>query len=195
MLEKLKAKLESRFPMSEEFWKEVELHAKKHVLKKNEVLIPYSSRLRTASIVISGSFRQSIIKSTGEQIAVWFFFEDLFDVIVCLDSFVLNEHTKYEIIALEDSIVYQFKKERADQWAEKFKDFSVFYREDILRTLFLTTEIRAQMTSITPAEFIHYLWKNYPEILDKIPSKYLAEFMGITPEWFSKLLNKKISND
>lgn len=192
MFDVLRAKLGSRFPLSAELWKEITLSAKKISLKKNEILIPYSSRRRVANIIVEGSFKQSIINSSGEQTANWFYFEDIFNVMVCLDSYALDEHTKYEIIALEDAVVYQIKKEKIDEWADEFKSFSKYYREDVIRTLFLTTEIQAQMISSTPSEFIDYLDRNYPEILVKVPSKYLAEFMGITPEWFSKLQKQKV---
>ncbi|MEM9361422.1 MAG: hypothetical protein AAGA43_02255 [Bacteroidota bacterium] len=191
MLDKLKAGLESQFSLNPELWKEMAMHAKRIDIKKNEVLIPYYSRIRAAHVITSGSFKQSILDSSGKQTSSWFFSTEICNVVTCLDSYILNEYTKYEIVALEDSVVFQIQKELVDNWADRFLEFSRFYREDIMKSFFLATEIRAQMVSNSPKDFIRYMWANYPDILRKVPSKYMAEFIGITPEWFSKL-NKKI---
>ncbi|MEM8764237.1 MAG: cyclic nucleotide-binding domain-containing protein [Bacteroidota bacterium] len=194
MLDELKAQLESQFSLSPILWGEMSMRAKQIDVRKNEILIPYRSRIRAAHIIISGSFKQSIIDSSGKQASTWFFSKDICNVATCLDSYILNEHTKYEVIALEDSVVFQIQKESVDNWADRSKEFNRFYREDIMRSFFLATEIRAQMVSNSPKDFIRYLWTNYPYILKKVPSKYMAEFIGITPEWFSKL-NKIIVNE
>ena len=187
MLEKLRTKLEGRFELSPDLWEEIAANAKQINLKKDDVLIPYSSLKQAAYLIVSGSLKQSLIHSNGDQTATWFFFEDIFDVAVSFDSYSLNEHTKYEFTALENSVVFQIKKEKIEDWAEVFPSFSRFYRQDCMGSFFLFAEIRNHMISHSTLEFVQYLRENYPEIIDKVPSKYLAEFMGITPEWFSKL--------
>ncbi|MEM9866465.1 MAG: hypothetical protein AAF765_02170 [Bacteroidota bacterium] len=194
MIEKLKAKFDGQFRMSEPLWTEIKANAKEIFLEKNEALVPYSSLKKAAYAVVQGSLKQSIIDSSGEKTTTWFFFEHIFDVAVCLDSYILQEHTKYEITALEKSWVYQIRKDKVDDWCQRFPEFNKFYREDILNSFFLATEIKNHMASHTPAEFVHYLQKYYPEIIAKVPSKYLAEFMGITAEWLSKI-KKTISKE
>lgn len=193
MLEKLKTKLEGRFELVPELWEEIAASAKQINLKKDEVLIPYSSLKKAAYLIVSGSLKQSLIHSNGNQTATWFFFEHIFDVAVSFDSYSLDEYTKYEFTALENSVVFQIKKERVEDWAERFPSFSKFYREDCMGSFVLFSEIRNHMVSHSTSEFLQYLKKRYPQIIEKVPSKYLAEFMGITPEWFSKINRTPLS--
>ncbi|MEM9077974.1 MAG: Crp/Fnr family transcriptional regulator [Bacteroidota bacterium] len=193
MLKKLKSRLELQFALSPELWNEIEKNAKQINLNKDEVLVPYSSKQKAVYLVLKGSLKQSLINSDGEKTAIWFFFEHIFNVAVCLDSYVLDEYTKYELIALEESTIYRIRKENVDLWANEFNEFNKFYLQDVLKSFFLATEIRNHLISHTPVDFIQYLRDYYPEIIVKVPSKYLAEFMGITPEWLSKL-NKKLAS-
>ncbi|MEM9720531.1 MAG: Crp/Fnr family transcriptional regulator [Bacteroidota bacterium] len=178
------------FPLSDEIWQEVAQNTREIVLKKGETLIPYSSLATTANIIVSGSAKKSMIDSKGSKTAIWFFFQDMFDVAVCFDSYYLEEHTKYEITALENLVVFQIEKEKIEDWLERFPAFNRFYRKDIMKSFFLVTEIRSHMLSHTSTEFIQYLRKNYPEIIEKVPLRYIADFMGITPEWLSKIYKK-----
>ncbi|MEO0572182.1 MAG: hypothetical protein AAF039_10800 [Bacteroidota bacterium] len=188
----LKTKLEGRFELSAGLWEEIAASAKQINLKKGEVLIPYCSLQKAAYPIISGSLKQSLIHSNGTKTATWFFFEHIFNVLVCFDSYSLNEYTKYEVTALEDTVVFEIKKDRVEDWAERFPSFSRFYRNDCIGSFFMFSEIRNHMVSHSALEFVQYLRKYYPNIINKVPSKYLAEFMGITPEWLSKLKKRRL---
>ncbi|MEO0527263.1 MAG: hypothetical protein AAFZ89_08560 [Bacteroidota bacterium] len=189
MIEKVREKFERVVPMEDALWVEMQEHAKKVTLKKGEVLVPYSSNRRTVNVIVSGTFEASLISSDGDRKTVWFFFDELFDVAICMDSYYLNENTKYEITALEDSVVYQFSKKIIDKWINDFTIFNEFYRTDIVGDFILLNEIRNHMVAHTPKEFLQYLKKHFPILLNRTPSKNLATFMGITPEWLSKIRN------
>ena len=186
-IEKLKFRLESQFELPPALWNEIARSAKQISLKKDEVLIPYSSKKKAAYLILDGALIQSLIDSNGEKSATWFFFHNLSNVAICFDSYFLDEYTKYEITALQETLVCEIPKEKIEDWANRFPSFNKFYREDCIRAFILSVEIRNYMVSHTPAEFLRYLRESHPEIISKVPSKYLADFMGITPEWLSKM--------
>ena len=47
--------------------------------------------------------------------------------------------------------------------------------------------MRANLISLNSLEMLKLLHKNYPQILLQVPSKYIADFLGISPQWLSKL--------
>ncbi|MCG8332703.1 MAG: hypothetical protein MI974_33770, partial [Chitinophagales bacterium] len=59
-----------------------------------------------------------------------------------------------------------------------------------IKTLLDKNELRALLISLSSEEMLQYLHEHYPQILQQIPSKYVANFLGITPQWLSKLKHK-----
>ncbi|MET1260667.1 hypothetical protein ABV409_15070 [Flagellimonas sp. DF-77] len=187
LLDTFYERLKDQFDIPAGFWDELVDCAKIIHLRKDEVLVPYSSKKKAAYLILQGSLKQSIIDSNGEKSATWFFFEHVSNVAICFDSYFLDEYTKYEISALESSVVCQISRSKIEDWADRFPTFNRFYREDCIKSFILSVEIRNYMISHTPVEFLEYLREAQPEFIAKVPSKYLADFMGITPEWLSKM--------
>lgn len=59
-----------------------------------------------------------------------------------------------------------------------------------MNDLMIMNEIRSRIMVLKPIEVIQYLHKNYPMMIERIPDKNIANLMGITPEWYSKLKKK-----
>ncbi len=70
----------------------------------------------------------------------------------------------------------------------------VFLRKKILDHLIEAKNfVSIKTTGSTEAQY-SYLEENYPEIIEKTPSKYIAAFIGITPEALSRFLKQRISS-
>lgn len=70
----------------------------------------------------------------------------------------------------------------------------VFLREKILEHLIEAKHIiSAKTSSVTEMQY-RFLEENYPEIIAKTPSKYIAAFIGITPEALSRFLKQRLSS-
>ena len=68
---------------------------------------------------------------------------------------------------------------------------SRFVREKVLQTLVEEKTILSSKTLLTKEELDQFIRETYPEIIRRIPSKYIAQFMGITPESYSRLLKRQ----
>jgi len=187
MISKLKQKLEASITLSDALWEEIKTTCVQKFIKKGDPLINYSSTNRQAHIILSGAFETSLISTNGNKQTIWFHFDELFDVVTCFDSYFLNEPTKYEVVALEDSEICIFHKERVDKWVKKYPEMNTLYMNDIIGDTIHLAEIRNHMIAHTPKEFLAYLKENYPIILERTPYNKLAHFMSITPEWLSKI--------
>ncbi|MEM9001668.1 MAG: Crp/Fnr family transcriptional regulator [Bacteroidota bacterium] len=190
MIDILKTKLERHIEVDDELWQEMQQNTTSLFVKKKDILIDYGSIDRNVYAIASGSFEVALVSTNGNRQVVWFFLDNFSNSAVCMDSHFLNEPTKYEIKAMEDSLVYVFKKSDIDAWLIKYPNFNLFFRSDVLEKFINMNEIRNHMVSHTPYEFLKYLRENYPIILEKTPRKNLAQFMGITPEWLSKITKK-----
>ncbi|MEM9000553.1 MAG: Crp/Fnr family transcriptional regulator [Bacteroidota bacterium] len=183
----MKSRIEEVAPVSEELWNEILLHAKIVDIEKGQKLVTCKSTLRRGYFIVSGSFESSIITTDGSSKTIWFYFDELFPVIVCMDSYFMGIPTMYQVTALEQSKVIVFEKEMIDAWVLKYPSFNEYYRSDLAKDFMIASEIRNHLVSRSSLDFLKYIHANYPILLSRTPSKNVAHFMGITPEWYSKL--------
>ncbi len=192
MLDKLRTRIGKRgMVVSESLWEEAKQHSELIAIKKNEILIEFGNRHKYAYFVVEGSFMSSMIAENGDIKAVWFHLDNLFEMALCLDSYFLDELSKYQIKAMEDSLVIKFNKQIVDQWVINYPVFNQFYIKDIINDYIEVNEIRAYKLANSPLDFLNYLNSKYPQIQDRVSSKNMAHFLGVSPEWYSKLKKKK----
>ncbi len=195
MYQKLKESFEfDGQPINKDLWDEMKTQSNLLQIKKKEVLIPYGSNKKYVYFIASGSFMLTLSFREGEGKAVWFHLDSMSNMATCADSYFLNEPTKYELIALENSTVIRFSKKSFDSWVLKYAMFNQFYIRGITYERIAIQESRALRMLCTPEEYLNFINEKYPQLTKRIPSKYIAHFLGISPEWYSKLKKKASLN-
>lgn len=190
MINKLRSKIEKYVPISEEVWETVKATCEVVNVKNKEILIRYGELNRNTYFLAKGSFEMSLLPENEDAKTVWFFLDEVFDTFGAGDSLFLNEPTKYQITALEDSVVIKNSYETIDALAKKYHEFSEFLRQDMIYEFAISQEIRNHMISHSPIDFLVYLNQKFPAIFHRVPDKNIARFMGLTPEWYSKVKKK-----
>jgi hypothetical protein len=61
----------------------------------------------------------------------------------------------------------------------------------IYETLAVENNLKNKVISESSENLYKYLIASCPQVIKVVSSKYIAEFMGITPEWLSKLKKLK----
>ncbi len=184
----LKGNLEGKIQfLSTELWEEMQMQSNVITLKKNEILVNVGSKQKYVYFIVSGSLAVYSFTNEGERKAIWFHFDDLFSMAAAPDSYYLNEPTKYEITALEKTCVIRFSKQSFDLWILKYPRFNKFYIEGITLGRVIVQEARVQRLISTPEQYYCYLSEKFPSMVSRISSKNMAHFLGLSPEWFSKL--------
>lgn len=187
MIQRLREKLESIIPVTDELWHQIQSEWEEISIKKGEKLVRYGELNKKVFFVASGSLEISMILNDGSAKSVWFFLDEIFNVATTQDSAFLDEPTKNEITALEDCILLKSDCKMLDETIEKYPQLYKFKSEDILSDFITMNEIRNHIITLKPLDFLKYLNTNYPSIVQRIPDKNIANVMGITPEWYSKL--------
>ena len=190
MIDKLKSRIEESGKVEDEIWVEVAKFVKPKEVKKNEILVRYSTTSQEAYFILSGSFVCSQISESGVQKAIWFFFDEVFNFMTCPDSFFLQEPTKYELKAMEDSTILSINKKRIDHWITNYPGFNRFFIDDFTKEFVKIYEARSNLLTFSSLEYLQYVHDKFPFLLSKLPAYYIAEFMGISAEWYSKLQKK-----
>ncbi|MBW1296216.1 Crp/Fnr family transcriptional regulator [Aquimarina litoralis] len=190
MIENLKQKIEATITVSDELWNVIRNEWKEIHVKKGDKLVGYGELNTKVFFVLSGSLEISLILNDGSSKSVWFYLDELFNVATTQDSAFLGVPTKYEITVLEDSVLLQSDCHVLDKTAEKFPELYKFKADGVLQDSILMNEIRNHIITLKPLDFVQYLYDNFPIFVERIPAKNIANFMGITPEWYSKLQKK-----
>lgn len=73
-------------------------------------------------------------------------------------------------------------------------EIGIFFRKKILAHLIEAKNFITIKTSTSTEVQYAFLEQHYPEIIKHTPSKYIAAFMGITPEALSRFLKHRMSS-
>ncbi|MBL0048677.1 MAG: Crp/Fnr family transcriptional regulator [Bacteroidetes bacterium] len=104
-----------------------------------------------------------------------------------IQSFNSQMPSTMNIDALEDSEIFLVSKADMDLFYEKVPKYERFSRI-ILENAFIAHQERImQSICFTAAERYDYFCKKYPFLVQRLPQTQIASYLGLTPEFLSKL--------
>jgi CRP-like cAMP-binding protein len=107
-----------------------------------------------------------------------------------MSSFMTKEPSRYFIKATEDSELLGITRANYDLLFQEIPKFERFYRILYQKSLISYIRRSNQGVSLTAEErYIEFKTK-YPNIINRITQKDLAAYIGITPEFMSKIISK-----
>lgn len=125
--------------------------------------------------------------SNDIETSVWFSFEH--NSAIEIASFISEEPTSYFIQAIEDSEILLLPKTELNKLYHdypKMQEMMKNFLEDVV--LNLINRFTALQRDTAEKRYIDLLSK--PAYLQKIPQKYLASFIGVTPTSLSRIRRK-----
>ncbi|WP_211211990.1 Crp/Fnr family transcriptional regulator [Flexithrix dorotheae] len=105
-------------------------------------------------------------------------------------SFITKEPSHYFIKAIEDSELLGISRVNYDLLFQEIPKFEKFYRILYQRSLISYIRRSNHSISLTAEERYIEFKKKYPKIVNRITQKDLAGYIGITPEFMSKIITK-----
>lgn len=91
------------------------------------------------------------------------------------------------IEVMEDSEVVALSRENQEQLYLEIPKFERFFRILIQNSLVANQERLMDNLSLTAEERFDKFCKKHPGLIQKVPQKQIASFIGVTPEFFSKM--------
>jgi CRP-like cAMP-binding protein len=105
-----------------------------------------------------------------------------------LDSFLLQQPSKYFLETLTQSTFLRTTYAQVNELMNKYHNFESFIRKSLGYTLAGVLERQIELQCFSAEEKFRVLLKRSPHVLQMIPHKYLASYLGIDATTFSKLL-------
>ncbi|WP_118972881.1 Crp/Fnr family transcriptional regulator [Taibaiella koreensis] len=152
-------------------------------IKKRMHLVKCGELCDYEAYINKGSFRTFFTDTEDIEHTVYFGIEDWW--ISDLASRMFKRPSRYEIMALEHSEVFLIRDEQLETFLKAVPRMEHFYRKLFQRSVAVYQDRLLQAHQLTAEERYRSFRQTYPEFDRRIPQKYIASFLGMTPEFFN----------
>lgn len=102
-------------------------------------------------------------------------------------SFTQNTYCIMNLQAMEDTTVFIIKKENLYKLYNECNKYETFGRLMAEQVAQRATEIAMSLSSDKPEERFQNLLNKQPDLFQRVPQKYIANFLGVSPESLSRI--------
>ncbi|QIH34547.1 Crp/Fnr family transcriptional regulator [Sphingobacterium sp. DR205] len=139
--------------------------------------------------VESGALRAFYIDESGKEVTIMFAIKDWW--ITDMYSFINEKPAMLTIETIENSMVYQLKKNDIDYLNVAIPQFEKFFRI-LMQNAHVREQLRVIHNLSLSAEARYEIFLNkYPDFAEKVKQKQIASYLGITPELLSMIKQNK----
>ncbi|WP_435353612.1 Crp/Fnr family transcriptional regulator [Emticicia sp. SJ17W-69] len=156
---------------------------------KKEFLVRQGDISTKLYFVYSGCVREFFEDANANEVNTWFGFEN--SIAISTYSFFSQKPSLTHIQAIEDLKTIVIKYEDLQCLFDQFHDIERLGRLIVEQYLVQIEEMKIILQTLSARERYEYIINNKPEIIQRIPLKYLASFLGIQLETLSRVRNQK----
>ena len=158
---------------------------KERRLRKRQYLLQEGDICKYTAFVVKGCLRSYFISKNGTEHIFQFAPEGWWTA--DLQSFNSQNPSIMNIDALEESEVLLFSKADMEELYKKIPQYERFSRI-ILENAFVAHQDRImQNICFSAADRYLSFCKKYPQLIQRLPQTQIASYLGVTPEFLSKL--------
>jgi len=183
-MENLLSFLHSIHPLSEGLRQELHLTVKHKAIAKKGFLLKPGQVCRNIFFIHGGLLR-AFYEKDGTEVSSWFMKEG--DICVSIDSFYDQAKSYESIQAIEDTELFFIEHAELENIYRMHSEFNWIGRVLTIQYLKLWGQQLYAMRMQTAAERYAWLLAQHPDLLLRVPHKYIASYLGITPETLSKI--------
>lgn len=141
--------------------------------------------------VAQGAFRSFFVDFEGKEHTVQIAVEDWF--VSDFYSYITQTPATLFVEALEDSILFQLKYEDIEGLCSRHHAICNYFRITTERAFAFSRKRLLSNLSLTAEERYHEFIQRYPDIHQRVPQKVIASYLGISPEFLSKIRSQQSS--
>ncbi|WP_343488088.1 Crp/Fnr family transcriptional regulator [Allomuricauda sp. d1] len=138
--------------------------------------------------VVKGSFRSFYLDAEGKEHTVQIAMDDWF--VSDFYSYITQTPATLFVEALEDSLILQMAYDDIEPLCREMHALSEYFRVTTERAFAFSRKRALSNLSKTAEERFLELQERYPEMVQRVPQKVIASYLGMTPEFLSKIRKK-----
>lgn len=162
------------------------------LLKKKEFLLQNGKVCNFIAFIETGSVRHYHIKN-DEQKTCDISFENTW--VTDFQSFTHNTSSIMNLQAMENTSLFIIKKENLYKLYNECSKYETFGRLMAEQVAQRATEIAMSLSSDKPEERFQNLLKKQPNLFQRVPQKYITNFLGISAESLSRIRSRLICKE
>ena len=164
---------------------------KRRKLSPSEIYMEEGATRKKVAYIKKGLMRAYFIKENGDEITTLLRWEDTF--IASHDVIIHDRPSRYYFEALEKTELIEIDYEVLQSVIENNQKFEQVRKHFLLKMLGESLEKVESFILLSPEERYIQLVKEQPNIVNRVPGKYIANILGITPVSLSRI-RKRISS-
>ncbi len=154
----------------------------KETFKKKEIIFSSGESNTKHYFVEKGLLRMYVIDTSGKEFNILFARENQW-----IGDLSTPAITSFYLEAIEKSTVYSVSDENLNVLTDNFSTFVRYIKKSYI---FLQNRL-VSILSKTADENYEELSKLHPELIKRLPQYHISSYLGVTPEFLSKILSNK----
>ena len=167
-------------------WQQIASCFEPITITKDQLLLQEGKICRHLYFLEKGLLRYYLLK---DGIEITKYFTDAPYCFTSQVSFTAEKPATESIQAIENSLIWQTTLQQATDLLE-LKSWNTFIRKLLQEVQFYTEELLQQMQTQTAENRYEQMLQQQPQLVQRIPLKYLASYFGIAPQSLSRIRKK-----
>lgn len=171
-------------PMNDSDWDFFSSKLQEVRLEKNTTILKIGEIENYLSFISKGVIRLYIPKEESD-LTFGFLFDNEF--VTGYDSFLTQTPSEYQIETLTDTILWKISSKDLEEVYERTSSGNIIGRKMAENMFLIKSKRELSLLSKTAEERYLDLFSDRPKLLKQIPLKYIASYIGVTPQALSRI--------
>ena len=187
MYDKLKIYCNSKVPLTDIEQNLIDTYFEVKKIKKKQFLLQDGTVCNFIGFIAHGTIRHFHIKD-GIETTCDISFENSW--VTDFKSFNHNTSCIMNLQAMEDTNLFVVRKDNLYKLYIECNKYETIGRLMAEQVALRATEIAMSLSSDKPEERFQNLLQKQPDLFQRVPQKYIANFLGVSPESLSRIKNR-----
>jgi CRP-like cAMP-binding protein len=184
-MDRLRKHIEQITPLTDEEFEYIKTFFSLKRIRKNQYLIHEGDEVKYEYLVLSGICRVFYIDNQGKEYIVQFAQENWW--MSDYNAFFKQQHASMFIECMEDGEVLYSTLDAREKLSADLHKMEHFFRVKLTSGYVALQQRIKLLLSSTPQQRYEAFSQLYPDLMERIPKKTIAEFLGVSRETLSRL--------
>lgn len=184
-MEKLRKHIEEIVPVSDEDFQLIKSYFTLRKIKKHQYLLQEGEPVIFEYLILSGVFRMFYLDTNGREHIVQFAGENWW--ISDYQAYFTRARGILHITCMQEGEVLCMKLEGRETLSARLHTMEHFFRVKLTKGYAAQQRRIISLLSSTPQQRYEEFGDLYPQLMQQIPKKYIAEYLGVSRETLSRL--------